>query len=234
MRHSRSALLSGAIFTISALAAACSPAQAVLISSLSAFPAPEATVNFNQFSGSFISTMGPIQVGTSSANAVTLTANQNTVLGAANFGVGLNGMWDQNKTGFVGLDGQFGSITFTFDNGPVRAVGAFLNYSPNVVDHSMILEALSSTGDVIEAYDLRTNAPISTRDGVNAGAFRGIVRDTADIAAFRVSNSFVVIDDLQFARAVTSAAAPEPAPLGMIIFGLLPPAITLRRRLRNR
>jgi hypothetical protein len=230
LKNVRLSSLTGAAVALGALFVAAGPAQAILVTNASAFPISDHFIDFNQFSGSFVSTSGPVEVG-SPGNSVSLTANGQAVLGAANFGLGLNGSWNSSKTGFVGLDAQNGSITFTFNDGPVSSIGSFLNYSNNVVSQGALIEALASDGSVIEAYDLRTNAPISTPDAINQGAFRGIARSTADIAAFRISNAYVVADDLRFSRSnVSASAAPEPGTLALAAFGVLPLGIVLRRR----
>jgi hypothetical protein len=59
---------------------------------------------------------------------------------------------------------------------------------------------------ILESHVLNREAPISTPFLFNAGAFRGIRRAQADIAGFRISNSYVVLDDLAF----SSSATPVP------------------------
>ena len=98
-------------------------------------------------------------------------------------------------------------MTFTFNDGPVEAVGGFMNYCPNCGSMSrppfpddVFIEALGATGEVLEVYNLADLAPISTPGAVDDGAFRGISRDTNDIFAFRISGLLSVIDDLAFSR----------------------------------
>ena len=113
----------------------------------------------------------------------------------------------------------------------VNYVGGFRNYNFPLLDGSeiidLIITALDRDGDLLESYTLNTLAPISTPGGLNEGAFRGISRDTFDIAAFRVSNGFVVLDDLTF-----HAAVPVPAALWLFGSGLLGLVAVAKRKVR--
>lgn len=64
-------------------------------------------------------------------------------------------------------------------------VGAFVNYNPSVGTPTFSIQALNSSGHVLETHDVIASAPINTTSQQNAGAFRGIVRLQNDIAAFR-------------------------------------------------
>ena len=54
-----------------------------------------------------------------------------------------------------------------------------------------------------------------TVNEANNGAWRGIVRDTADIKAFTVFNSYAVVDTLVFST--PDVAVPEPSTFHLIL-----------------
>ena len=209
-------------------------ATAALVTAPSGIPAPTAVINFSQFSGSnSMTTKGPVDVGAPAGRSVIFTSTNpdGSQLGSNFYTLGDNGTWG-GAIAFAGLDVDlFGNdrftMTFRFNSGPVSAVGGLVNYSvfPNSGFGDATIAALSSTGTVLESFDLNTMAPISTPGGTNAGAFRGIARSSADISAFTLSNSAIAITNLTF----TAAAIPEPASVLLLGtgFGLL---LTLRRR----
>lgn len=68
---------------------------------------------------------------------------------------------------------------------PVHSVGAFMNYAPDPRHGPTYIDALDSSGNILESYEINSSAPISTSYEVDAGAFRGITRGTADIGGAR-------------------------------------------------
>jgi hypothetical protein len=181
-------------------------------------------IDFDEFAGiGYNFTFGPVQIGDSVGKDVVFTANpfgrgisgSGSVLGSGNYGLGPNGEWGDNQT-YSGLDSNGGWMTYTFNSGPVASVGGFLNYAPGT-GTEVTIEALDAAGHTLESYLLGQVAPILTPGGLNAGAFRGISRASADIAAFRVSNQFVVLDNLTF----SAAPVPEPSTLVLLASGAL-------------
>src|SRR5205823_5755226 len=147
-----------------------------------------------------------------------------SVIGNSSYGLGTNGSWNSGRNGYTGLNAPTGTMTYAFQSGPVSGVGGFLNYAPGTGGDVIIL-ALDASNNVLESYDISILAPIITPDGTNAGAFRGILRVSPDIAAFQITNSFVVLDNLEFTSTTTAAPVPEPTSLLLLGAGL----VTLRR-----
>jgi hypothetical protein len=127
-----------------------------------------------------------------------------------------NGVWD-GADGYVGTNNSTAPMTFIFGN-PVSSVGGFMNYRPGFTDINQNARIIAFAGDgltVLEEYNLYLQAPISTPNGTNDGAFRGISRQADDIYSFRIIGAFSVLDDLAFTR----LSSPVPEPATMLLFG---------------
>jgi hypothetical protein len=101
-------------------------------------------------------------------------------------------------------DYRLRSMTFTFFDGPVAAVGGIMSQTSA---SEITLLALDILGNVIESA-VTFVAP-SADD--NVGVFRGIIRNTSDIYGFRIDASNLVLDDLTFSRSTDPGVVPEPA-----------------------
>jgi hypothetical protein len=226
----------GALVAVAFLLGLALPASAGLITSASSLPSPGSVIDFSQFAGAnpIRITTVPVQVGELVGKDITLTSTNpdGSVLGSGPYDFNDNGSWSPAST-FAGLDVDlFGNdqytMTFHFNGGPVAAVGGLLNYAV-LADSGfsdVVISALDSKGAVLESYDITQLAPISTPGAVDGGAFRGIVRSSADIAGFSLSNSAVAIADLTF-----STAVPEPASWCLVMAGLVGAA--LRRHFKR-
>jgi hypothetical protein len=120
-----------------------------------------------------------------------------------------------------------GGTTIRIDLGGLHSsVGGFMNYAPG---HGVpVIAALAADGStVLESYDLSSAAPISTPGGVDAGAFRGIVRGSADIRYFQFSGSYSAIHDITLDGVASSV--PEPATIFLSTFALAGLAFVRRR-----
>ncbi len=199
---------------------------ATLITSSAGFQNP-IVIDFSQYSSCSFGSQGcspPLNVGGLVGEVVNFTGTPG-FLGAsaynALFGLDTNGFWDNARNGFIGINnGQGGTgifARFTFAAGLVSAVGAFENYSPDN-GGTPLIRALGINGNILEQYDLSVLAPISTPGGLNQGAFRGIMRSTADIAATEYSDGFQALDNLTFSHSSVGKVT-EPASLLLMFFG---------------
>lgn len=200
-------------------------AHATLITQSSDIPSPPTVIDFSDYAGPSVPTDGPAQVGNLVGVDVTFTSNNpdGSFLGSGPFGLGDNGSWDSSVT-LAGIDfdatlNDLYTMTFTFNSGPVSAVGGFMNYAvaPPLIFGDVIIAALAADSSVLEQWDITQLAPISTPNGLNDGAFRGIVRPTADIFGFSVSNSAAVLTNLTFSSAEVPAPSGVPEPSTMVL-----------------
>ena len=182
--------------------------------------------NFGDFMtfGSFIPPSEPV---TLASGATWASEYNDSLIGNGYYslkeGINGNGYWDVGRNGFTGLAIDGGSMTFSFES-DVNYVGGFMNYYSST-NFDVKIEAIARDERVLESYIINDQvsdplAFISTPGGINDGAFRGILRDTSDIAAFRVSNGYAVLDDLTFG----TAAVPVPAAMwlfGSVLLGLV-------------
>ena len=211
-----------------AVAASGCPGRAILVNNTSGFVNPVVTTNFNPipidtFSG------GPLLFTASNGDSIrftSTTARQGTPIinfrGVSYFGY--NGLW--SNLPMAGLGESNGFIDFTFINGPVSAVGGFLNWGRGTFYHDeMYIAALDGAGNVLETYGLN----FSTGGGTNTGSSYFIQRSTADIATLRLGNSYAAIANFTFDAAPGMAAVPGPLP----VFGAAA-AFGYSRKLRKR
>ena len=206
-------------------------ANAALITSLADLADPT-TITFAPFggAGNRVNGVGPVQVGAEVGEDVvfTSTSGSSFVGDTVGYSLGGNGTWTTAFGPFTGSNADPVSMTYVFNDGPVNGVGGFLNYVPG--QGAVIIEVLDSLSNVLESFDL-TTAPggaISTPGAINDGAFRGMLRVSNDIHAFRVRDNFIVLDDLSFSRAV-----PGPGTLTLIILGLTGAGLARRRKHRG-
>jgi len=73
------------------------------------------------------------------------------------------------------------------------------------------MRVLDKNGAILESHDIGAEAPISTPNGSNDGAFRGVSHPSADIAAIEfLITGVMVIDDLAFSQTPAPVEAQPP------------------------
>lgn len=159
------------------------------------------------------------------------------VLGQGDYNLGTNGMVGGAAV-YAGLDSVDGYMEFRLTGGPVAQFGAWVNYMGGIgrdsdgLSIAPYIAALGANGEVLESWDLSVRAPISTPDGFNQFAFRGISRDSADIHGLRLGNAFIVAAGTADGGlpAAPVAPVPEPSTYALMLAGLGFLAWQARRR----
>lgn len=161
--------------------------------------------------------VGPIQVGGLVGEDIAVTGSPNTGLYTNYNGWWLlsNGSWGGGMTYISADDARPGSLLFLFNDGPVSAVGGFINHVPGL-GTDLFISVLNAAMVVLESYNVTSLANIVTPNGVNAGGFRGIDRGVNDIHYFEVTGYVPVLDNLTFTRGDASVSAPAT----LALFGL--------------
>ncbi|GAB4108069.1 MAG: hypothetical protein Kow00105_13980 [Phycisphaeraceae bacterium] len=181
--------------------------QAALVTSSSSLT-PSTVIDFQQFTTLAIADAIPVQVGTPVGWDVEVFGIGNdTYIGPVSHSLGSNGSWNSTSDpSFYSARLPVGTslaMDFVFNTMPVMGVGGFMNYAPGY--GPVLIEAYDASGTLLESHEISTVAPISTPGGLNQGAFRGILRTSADITTFRLAGGYAVIDNLAF------IGVPEPA-----------------------
>lgn len=172
--------------------------------------------------------LGQVQIGDSNDITVESSSNSNGLYFNYNgWGLVDNGTYGGGMT-YVSLNGGSDSMIISFNDGPVNAVGGFLNYARYSGAGDLIISALDINMDVLESYNITQLADIITPNGFNEGAFRGITRGTADISFFEISGGLAnTLDDLTYGSGDSMSVA-EPGTLALVLVGLM--GLGLRRR----
>ena len=180
--------------------------------------------DFSNFEG-LTQTGGPV---TLASKAIFSSTYNNSTIGDLNYSLFNNGSWNAGRDGFTGLNADSGTMTFVLPY-EVNYVGGFMNYSsPLTSGTNVIISAFDSLNNELVSYTLNnTEGAISTPDGINEGAFRGISWTDPLIKTFQISNSYVVLDDLTFGTVV-----PVPAAMWLFGSGLLGLVAVARRKVR--
>jgi hypothetical protein len=196
---------------------------------------PFNVLTFNNFNE--LNTSGPVNVGAEIGQNITFLSVPTTRLGATNQDLGDNGVWGARDLGPTPTgDGNFvasaflrnrGEFLFSFDTGPVMAVGAYFNQFQAIGSTSNRLEltAYDQLGNVLQSFQFTIN---TDPDGYNEGSFLGIRSSVANIYGFGVSDGTVVMDNLTF-----TVPVPEPSTYALMAAGLFMLGFAVRRGRRS-
>lgn len=215
-----------------ALTLSAGAAQAALIATDATYTGPD--LNLTGYdNGSYNFTFGPVTVGefTFTRSNTQTNTDLGAVVGQGDYGLNENGSFGGDAT-YIGLDGGGGYGFLTGDIG-YSQMGFFFNYATlagQAVGDAPTIAALDINGNVLEAYDLLAAAPVSTPDGFNQFAFRGIARDSADIYGFRFGGSYILASGTATGALPPTGVVPEPGAWALMILGFGSAGAMLRRQ----
>ena len=211
-----------------AMVAASGATASTLITTPGAYSGP--TLDLSPFSnGSYNFTFGPVTVGP----GLTFTAapggggnsGQGSVVGQGSYGLNSNGSFGNPAT-YIGVDSGTGYAQIMFSSAQTQFYG-FWNYAPGIGSNAT-LSTLDIGGNVLQSFDLTVLAPISTPNGFNQFAFRGI--DGNDqFHGVRFGGNYMLLAATADGGAV-GGAVPEPASWAMLIAGFGLTGAAMRRR----
>jgi hypothetical protein len=222
-------ILAAAVTTIAATGALASS----LVTVPGAYSGP--SLNLTPYAnGNYNFTFGPVNVGP----GLTFTgapggggnSGQGSVVGQGGYGLGGNGSFGGSAT-YIGVDSGTGYGQIMFSSAQTQFYG-FWNYAPGVGNNAT-LSTLDSGGNVISSFDLTVLAPISTPNGFNQFAFRGIDGSTP-FNGIRFGGNYILLAATANGNPV-SEIVPEPGTWAMMIagFGLVGAAMRRRNAVRT-
>lgn len=220
------------IAALAALTLSAGAAHASLLTSDVGYTGPDLDLT-GYDTGAYNFTFGPVTVGD-----FTFTASPGgsggypfggnsglgSVVGQGSYGLAGNGSFGGDAV-YIGVDSGTGFAQL-LGKIAYSQIGFFFNYAPGVGDDATI-STLDALGNVIDSFDLATDAPISTPGGFNQFAFRGISHTSADIYGLRFGGNYILA-----AGTATGAipGVPEPASWALMIVGFGSAGALLRRR----
>lgn len=203
---SRPTSFSTASFAMVAVACGASHLRADVVTTPWEMPESSTVYDFSDLEG-FEESNGPVEL----VEGITWEASHDGWIGDMAFGLRLNGHWNWDMEGYVGLNETDAYMTFTFEN-PVSSVGGFVNYAPlEGFGPIPTIEAFDSKGELLESFSMDVQTP----DGVNEGQFMGFIRQANEIASLRFTARYGVLDTLTFDR----MTIPAPSALMLMLGG---------------
>lgn len=177
--------------------------------------------------GSYNFTFGPIAVDSFTFTSVNGGGNsgKGSVVGQGSYGLNANGSFGGSAT-YIGVDSPTGYAQL-LGKTAYSQIGFFMNYAPGSGNDATI-STLDAAGNVIQAYDLVTLAPISTPGAMNAFSFRGVVDTTADIYGLRFGGDYLLVTGT--ANGAVTGGVPEPANWALMMTGFALVGTAARRR----
>ncbi|MEO1307509.1 MAG: hypothetical protein AAFV38_06165, partial [Pseudomonadota bacterium] len=131
------------------------------------------TFDFSSIPSQF--SAGPIDFSIGDVTATYTADSSNSVVGfTSGYGLNSNGNWTSARNGYVGTNSGTLGVRFDFDT-LLSGVGGLVNYAPGSGSDA-ILEIFGSGGQLLESFNLVSDAPISTSVD-DDGAFRGFSRN---------------------------------------------------------
>lgn len=185
--------------------------------------------------GMYNFTFGPIPV-----DGFTFTAapggggnsGRGSVVGQGSYGLGSNGRFGGDAV-YIGVDSGTGYAQLLGTVG-YDQMGFYFNYAPGIGSDATI-STLDAGGSVIDSFNLVDLAPISTPNGFNQFAFRGVAYDDGTkIYGMRFGGNYILLTGTEDGS--VGGEIPEPATLAMwSILGLcFGGALVRRKRAANR
>ncbi|MGY8870781.1 MAG: PEP-CTERM sorting domain-containing protein [Pseudomonadales bacterium] len=219
---------------------AVQPANAAFITDVSSLTGAVNLIDFSEFTGSnqHNRVNGPINIGTPVGEDIQVSTTQDPEdlwLTNTTWGLGDNQAWNTGRDGFLGMSPSSPNNSFpikiSFNTANISGFGFLMNFYSDALSNSgpanisnlgpISISAFDTGATLLEEFIINgsDSTSINTPTSNNDGAFRGIKRDSADIAYIELLGFRSVFDDLQFTRAVTSSI-PEPGSILLLMLGL--------------